>query len=122
MMSAKLILADDNPATRSALAFILGQRLGLGIAGESASAGELTDLLRAGVPDGSVLVLDWDLPGLNQDRGLAELRALNPPVKIVVLSARAEARQQALAAGADAFVSMVEPPEMMLSTIHNISK
>jgi DNA-binding NarL/FixJ family response regulator len=119
-MPANLILADDNPATRSALAFILGQRLGLVIAGEAASAGELARLLQAPSPQERVMVLDWDLPGLSQECGLAELRALDPGVKIIVLSARAEARQPALAAGADAFVSMVEPPEMMLATIRII--
>lgn len=117
-MFTKLILADDNPATRSALAFILNQRLGLGIAGEAASMEELLRVLRAAPVEAGLLVLDWELPGLSQAGGVAALRALRPNLRIVALSARAGAREEALAAGADAFVSMVEPPEMLLAAVN----
>ena len=120
-MSANLILADDNSATRSALAFILSRRLGLSVAGEAASMDELLRLIGAKIEHPRVLVLDWDLPGLAPQRSLSGLRELDAAMKIVVLSARADAKAQALAAGADAFVSMVEPPEVMLSTIHQIA-
>jgi DNA-binding NarL/FixJ family response regulator len=117
MMCAKLILADDNAATRSALAFILSRRLGLKVAGEAASVEELAWLLNSGAPEADILILDWDLPGLSQAIGLTELRKLNPVIRLVVISARADVRQQALDAGADAFVSMVEPPEALLAAI-----
>lgn len=121
-MTTNLILADDNPATRSALAFILSRRLGLSLAGEAANQDELVRLLRAGEPGGRVVVLDWDLPGFAPLRELRRLKALHPCLKVIVLSARADARQQALDAGADAFVSMVEPPEVMLSTIFAVAE
>jgi DNA-binding NarL/FixJ family response regulator len=120
-MTANTILADDNPATRSALAFILTRRLGLHIVGEAASTNELVRLLREGEQDAGLVILDWDLPGLNPDHVLTGLRMLNPHIRIIVMSARADARKESLAAGADAFVSMVEPPEMLLSTIFTIA-
>lgn len=38
-----------------------------------------------------------------------------------MLSARTDVRKQGQAAGADDFVSMVEPPEVMLTTINRIA-
>jgi DNA-binding NarL/FixJ family response regulator len=120
-MNANLILADDNSATRSALAFILGHRLGLNVAGEAASTAELAWLLGAGSLQAATLILDWDLPGLCPTEGIAALRKLKPNLRIVVLSTRLEVRNQALAAGADAFISMSEPPEMLLATIYTVT-
>ena len=48
-MTTNLILADDNSATRSALAFILSRRLGLSVAGEAAK-GIAQASLATGVP------------------------------------------------------------------------
>jgi DNA-binding NarL/FixJ family response regulator len=115
-MTTNLLLADDNTATRSALAFILGRRLGLHVAGEASTAAELNTLL--GVVDSGILILDWDLPGLGQFVGLATLRKANPHLRIIVLSTHLDVRPLALACGADAFISMAEPPEVLLSIVH----
>jgi DNA-binding NarL/FixJ family response regulator len=41
-----------------------------------------------------------------------------PNLLVVVLSGRPEVRREALAAGADAFVSKVDPPERLLAALH----
>jgi DNA-binding NarL/FixJ family response regulator len=118
-MNPILLLADDNMATCSALAFALETRLGLCVAGEAASMRELLPLVERLQPH--LLILDWELPGLGEGGGIAALRALSPGLKIVALSSRSEARDQALESGADAFASMVEPPEALFCTIRGVA-
>lgn len=108
-----VILADDETAIRSALGLVLRQKLNIRILSEAASMDELLPKLRE--PEAALVLLDWELPGLAAGGGLAALRQLRPGLKVVALSARPEARQLALAAGADAFVSKTEPPDTMLS-------
>ena len=43
-------------------------------------------------------------------------------MSIIVLSGRPEYRKNAIAAGADAFVSKVDPPDRLLDAISSISE
>jgi two-component system, NarL family, invasion response regulator UvrY len=107
-----VILADDETAIRSALGLVLKQKLSIQQLSEAANMNEL--LSKLSEAKGALVLLDWELPGLAAQGGLAALRQLYPDLKVVALSARPEARQAALAAGADAFVSKTEPPDTML--------
>lgn len=49
---------------------------------------------------------------------LLRVRALCPHVKVIALSGRPEAREEALTADADGFVSKGDPPDYLLTTIH----
>jgi DNA-binding NarL/FixJ family response regulator len=109
-----VILADDETAIRSALALVLKQKLNFQNLSEAATMDELLAACKA---EAALVLLDWELPGLAARGGLAALRRQHPDLKVVALSARPEARQLALAAGADAFVSKTEPPETMLRVI-----
>jgi DNA-binding NarL/FixJ family response regulator len=98
----RIVLADDQPKIRFALRLLLGREPALEIVGEAAEAGTLLARLETVQPE--VLLLDWELPGLAARGGLRVLRAVCPPLRVVALSGRPEARRAALAAGADAFV------------------
>jgi DNA-binding response OmpR family regulator len=63
------------------------------------------------------VLLDWRLPDAAPGAVLPILRRMAPTLWVVVFSARAEARDAALAAGADAFVSKVDPPDRLLAAI-----
>jgi CheY-like chemotaxis protein len=69
-----------------------------------------------------VLLLDWELPGLNPADAVSRLRAILPQLTVIALSGRLEARQTALAAGADAFVSKSKPPSQLLAVLRAISQ
>lgn len=43
-----------------------------------------------------------------------------PGMKIIAMSSRYEARQEAQAAGVDAFVSKAEPAEMVLTALYSL--
>ncbi len=111
----QVIVADDEAAIRSALGLALKQKLGIQNVCEAANLEDL--FARAREVGAALVLLDWDLPGLAAKAGLAALRRQNPDLKVVALSARPEARQAALDAGADAFVSKTEPPDTMLRLI-----
>jgi DNA-binding NarL/FixJ family response regulator len=115
----KILLADDNPEVRSALRLLLEQEP------VSAMVIDVTDVqgLHAHLEENcpAVLLLDWELPGLHGSDFCRLLRSCCPAMKILALSSKFEARQEALTAGVDAFVSKAEPPENILSTLSKLA-
>jgi DNA-binding NarL/FixJ family response regulator len=100
---------------RSALRLLLEEKAGLSVVAEVVSAGEL--LSRVEATCSNLILLDWELPGLRPDEMLPALHALDPGPVVIALSGRPEARQAALAAGADVFVSKGDPPDRLLAVI-----
>jgi len=113
----RVLVADDESKVCSALRLLLEQELGLSVIGEVAGAAELLSQVTLTGPD--LLLIDWELPGLTAS-DLVTLRWQHPHLQIIALSGRPEARGAALAAGADAFVSKVSPPEFLLATIQSL--
>jgi len=114
----RVLLADDQSKVRSALRLLLEQQPGLSVVSEAVEAEDLLAQVEASQPD--LVLLDWELPGLRADDRLSALRRLCPRLKVIALSGRPEARQAALTAGADAFVSKGEPPERLLTTLRAV--
>lgn len=110
-----IVIADARPDTRSALRLLLREETDLRVSAEAAdAAAALTALTQH---PAAVVLLDCDLPGLPLARLVRALRAVQPAVPIVVMSARPEARNAALLAGATAFLSKGAPPETVPSTL-----
>jgi CheY-like chemotaxis protein len=114
----KILLADDNPEVRSALRLLLEQEPVLATVTEAADTQALLGRFSENCP--TVVLLDWELPGLHTSDFLMTVRTHCPETKIIALSSKFEARQQALAARVDAFVSKAEPPEKILSTLWSL--
>jgi DNA-binding NarL/FixJ family response regulator len=110
-----ILLADDKAAIRSALALALERKMHVKRLTEAVNMAELLFKVQADCP--TVVLLDWELPGLMAAGGVAALRRLQPRLKVIALSARAEARQAALDAEVDAFVSKTDPPEKLLQAV-----
>lgn len=119
MRTVNVVVADDQAEVRSALRLVIEQLVGYRLTGEAACAEEL--LATTGEPH--VVLLDWELPETAWGRpvtsmdAMRRLRELSPEVKVVVLSARYGARDEALAAGADGFVSKGEPPRKLIEVL-----
>jgi DNA-binding NarL/FixJ family response regulator len=94
---------------------LLERQPGLKVTGEAVDAEGLLSQIRTSCPD--VVLLDWELPGLEVSELISALRAVCPGVLVVALSGRPEARQLAQELGVDAFVSKVDPPERLLAAI-----
>jgi DNA-binding NarL/FixJ family response regulator len=104
----RVLLADDQSKVRAALRLLLEEGPRLSVIGEAAEAEDLLGQVEATHLD--LVLSDWELPGL---------RTLCPRLKIIALSGRPEARQAALTAGADAFVSKGDPPERLLAAVND---
>ncbi|HOR00296.1 MAG TPA: response regulator [Anaerolineae bacterium] len=111
----RILLADDQREVRSALRLLLEHEPGLVVINEAAEAQALLATVRAACPD--VVLLDWELRGLQAAEAVQALRATCPRLRVIALSGRPEARHAALAAGADAFVSKGDPPERLLAAL-----
>ena len=111
----RILLADAQPNVRYALHVLLANRPELILAGDATDVLELTSLLVATDPD--MLILDWLLPGLSEAGSIAALREIRPGLVIIALSGRPELGREAIEAGADAFISKIDPPERLLTAI-----
>jgi DNA-binding NarL/FixJ family response regulator len=112
----RVLLADDQTNVRSALHRLLKHEPGVNVVGEASEAKELVSQVRTVHPD--LVLIDWGLPGLSAIGSLPGLRLTNPRLLVIVMSGRPETSQTALAAGANAFVSKIDPPENLLETLH----
>jgi DNA-binding NarL/FixJ family response regulator len=110
-----VLLADAEDNVRYGLRVLLEERTDLQVAGEAADAESLLAQVEAACPD--LVLLSWDLPGRKGTELVSALRSACPDLHVIVLSGRPEARTTILDAGADAFVSKVEPPERLLAAI-----
>ena len=117
MRQMRVLLADDQSKVRSALRLVLEQQPGIQVLGEAVDTTGLLDWVKAACPN--LVLLDWELPGLGVDRLLPTLRELCPGLAVIALSGRPEARQAALDAGVDAFVSKGDPPERLLAAVND---
>ena len=111
----QILLADDNPRVRSALRLLLEQEPGLEVAGEVQDVEGLLRRLSTHCFD--VILLDWELSATHAVNLLGVIRALCPATRVIALSGRLGARQEALAVEADAFVSKGDSPEGLLAIL-----
>ena len=114
----RTLIADDQANVRSALVLLLEQEPQFEIVGEAADAIGLLQTIRKHPPD--LLLLDWELPGLEADYLLHLLRYEHPHLLVVALSSRPEAEAQAIKAGANAFISKGALPEQVLTAVTNL--
>lgn len=111
----RILLAEDQPQVRFALRVLLERRPGVQVAGEAATADELLAQTRRVCPD--LILLAWGLPGQEPADLITAVRGHCPQAAVIALSGRPEARNAALASGADAFVSKADPPECLLAAV-----
>jgi DNA-binding NarL/FixJ family response regulator len=105
----RVFLADAKTETRSAMRLLLAD-MQMQVVGEANNWQSALAQVPGINPD--MLVVDWELPsGAYAGAVLAELRAACPTLRVVVLSGQLEARQAALHAGADAFISIGDAPD-----------
>jgi DNA-binding NarL/FixJ family response regulator len=118
--STHIVIADGRPRVRFALRTLLGRQAGLDIVGEAQDAEDLLAQIEGNCPD--VVLLDWRLEGLETADLLAALHWRCPGLYVIVLSGRPEARRMALDAGADVFVSKIDPPDRLLAAIRSVQR
>jgi DNA-binding NarL/FixJ family response regulator len=115
----RLLIADDRPRTRRAVRALLAAHPGFAVVGEASDGEEALALAEQLVPD--VVLLDVRMPRLDGISATARIKARRPGVRVVVHSLAVERRPDALAAGADAFVTKGAPADELLRALRGAS-
>lgn len=112
----RVLLAAKNHHLRISLELLVSEEPGLQVVGVVSETEGLQALLRTTHPD--LVILDWELPGRQLRELLQDLRRKFVAAKFIVLGKDVEDKDNAMEAGAHAFVSMASPPEYLLNAIH----
>jgi len=120
-MSLRLLIVDDHPLTRDALASLLAQH-GFDIAGQAADGTEAIRLAGELAPD--VILLDLSMPGLDGLDALPRLREAAPGCEVVVLTADGteENLLAAIRGGAAGYLLKSEPPERIVEFLRGVGR
>jgi DNA-binding NarL/FixJ family response regulator len=117
MAEPRILIVDDHPLTREALASLLSQH-GFAIAGEASDGEQAIAAAEELQPD--LVLLDLSMPGLDGLKALPRLRAAAPECEVVVLTASGteENLLAAIQGGAAGYLLKSEPPERIASFLH----
>jgi DNA-binding NarL/FixJ family response regulator len=118
-VSERVLVVDDHPLTRDALASLLVQG-GFDVVGEAGDGDEAIALAAELQPD--LVLLDLSMPGLDGLSALPRLRAAAPGCEVVVLTASGteENLLAAIRAGAAGYLLKSEPPERIVSFLRGV--
>jgi two-component system response regulator DesR len=111
----RILLAANRTQVGPTIKWLLTHDPEICIVGEVVEAQGLLIQAQQSRPD--LILLDWELPGLQTADLLHGLRALCDHAKVVAYSERTEMYQEALTAGVKAFVSKAEPPSQLVNTL-----
>jgi DNA-binding NarL/FixJ family response regulator len=120
----RLLIADDDSKVRAALRLVaeeverqradeIDPAPGWIIIEAADSTAALLELRRAPI---DVLLLDWELPGIEPQEMVGAARECGDPL-VVAMSGRPEARGESLDCGADSFISKSDPPDALVSAL-----
>jgi DNA-binding NarL/FixJ family response regulator len=117
----RILIVDDHPLTRDALAALLAQS-GFDVAGQAADGETAVSLASELAPD--LVLLDLSLPGMNGLEALPKLRAAAPGAEVVVLTASGteENLLGAIRGGAAGYLLKSEPPERLVEFLRGVAR
>jgi DNA-binding NarL/FixJ family response regulator len=116
--TTRVLVADPNASVRSSLRLFVESEPGLEFVGAASDSHWLLSELNSTNPD--VLVLDCSLPGANLECVLRTVRLQRPTTRVVMLGSGPWQEPKAREAGADTFVSKVEPPDVLRAALRSL--
>ncbi|MCP9486846.1 MAG: response regulator transcription factor [Gaiellaceae bacterium MAG52_C11] len=118
-MAERVLVVDDHPLTRDALAALLAQG-GFEVVGEAADGGAALELTERLQPE--LVLLDLSMPGLGGLAALPRLRTAAPGCEVVVLTASGteENLLAAIRGGAAGYLLKSEPPERIVTFLRGV--
>ena len=119
--SIRVIVVDDDPLVRAALAMILGRSPGVDVVGEAADGAEVLTAVDKYAPD--VVLMDIRMPRVDGLAATELLRARPNPPEIIVLTTfdADEYVLRALRAGASGFLLKDTPPAEILQAVARVA-
>src|SRR5438067_11711692 len=118
-MAERILLVDDHPLTRSALAGLLTQH-GFDVIGEASDGEEA--ISRAGELSPDLILLDLSMPGVDGLTALPRLREAAPSCEVVVLTASGteENLLAAIRGGAAGYLLKTESPDRIAEFLEGV--
>lgn len=120
-MSERILIVDDHPLTRDALAALLEQQ-GFDVVGEASDGAEAVTAVRGLQPD--LVLLDLTMPGMDGLTALPKIREEAPRCEVVVLTA-SDAEENllgAIRAGASGYLLKTESPEQIATFLRGVAR
>jgi DNA-binding NarL/FixJ family response regulator len=118
----KILIADDHPMVRGALALAVEAAFGRAEIVESASLDEVIEHLE-GLGAADLVLLDLRMPGVDGFGGLLRLRSEFPETPVVVISGLEDKWlvDEALALGAVGFIPKSTPRHEIVAALHKVA-
>jgi len=114
----RVLIVDDQPRARDSMKALLSTCSWIGEVREASNGREAVERVGRFRPD--VVLIDVRMPEIDGPKAILLLKALWPQVKVIALSMYPEHREEALAAGANAFVAKAEAWEKLLTTVEGL--
>ena len=120
-MGATVLIADDHPLTRDALASLL-EGNGFDVVGEAGDGRQAVERARELQPD--LVLLDLSMPDVDGLAALPDLKAAAPSASVVVLTASGTEDNllAAIRAGAAGYLLKTEPPERLIEFLRGVAR
>jgi DNA-binding NarL/FixJ family response regulator len=121
MANVKVLLVDDDALVRAGLRVILSSAKDIDIVGEVGDGVDAAAAVRQHRPD--VVLMDIRMPQMDGIRATAELRRLDQPPQVIVLTTFQADEQvvEALRAGATGFLVKDTPPADIISAVRLVA-
>ena len=115
----RILIVDDHPITRDALAALLGQH-GFDVVGQAGDGEAAIGLARS--LDPQLVLLDLSMPGISGLEALPRIREAAPGCEVVVLTASGteENLLSAIRGGAAGYLLKSEPPERIAEFLRGV--
>ena len=118
-MAIRVIIADDEPATRKLTLYVLSRAHGIEVVGEAEDGATALRLTRELRPD--VLVLDNHMPGKSGLEIATIVAAELPKTRIILRSMDPQAVTRAAASGVHATLPKDAPIEALVNVVRDAS-
>jgi DNA-binding NarL/FixJ family response regulator len=116
----KVLIVDDHRIVREGIKKIIQMETDITASGQAKDASEAIRIMSTTEID--VVILDVSLPGMSGLEAIKDLKALNPKVRIIMLSMYPEERFaiRAIKAGASGYLTKETAPEELVNSIRMV--
>lgn len=116
----RVLIADDHVSSRKGLKALLATSPEVELVGDAADGREAVRLVEEHQPD--VVLMDAKMPVMDGLEATRIIKSCNPDCRIIVLTISASYQADAVAAGADAFLSKADSPQHLLRTVLSLGR
>jgi CheY-like chemotaxis protein len=117
-MRMKILIVDDQKHARHSIRALLSTLLPAFEFSEAENGEQAIWLIEKDQPD--IVVMDMRMPVIDGITATRVIKSRWPGIKIVLMSMYGDQQVEARQAGADAYLTKVEPPEVLLSTLDRL--